>query len=503
MSAVRCLALSFALGHIAVATGATFTVTNTNDAGPGSLRQAIIDANAASGADTIAFNIPGAGPHSIQISSSLPGITGPVTIDGYTQPGSAVNKATLATNAVIRIELRPATPFAPGVQSLALLNGSAGSTIRGLAINRFNGSQLTASLNATDCVIAGNFIGTSPSGTVGYPTTPDSTSGLSIQGARCRIGGSTAADRNLISGLSGTGVFVNGDAIVVEGNLIGTQAPGFPALPNVRGITISNPASSPLEIRIGGSNSGGLRRGNIIAGNSEDGIFVQGGEAHQILGNWIGQSVVVPYIPNGRHGIHLTGGRFIDIGLPTSATAENWIVGNGGSGVFLSGPPINSSGPQGVQIVRNVIGENVGLDIDLAVNGVPGVTPNDAGDGDQGPNTLVNFPVIERVVWTGNPGSTQIRARLVASQPSTPHVIDFYNPIFCHPSGHGGSAQFLGRINVTTDASGQATADLTTTTRLDRGFVTATATRGPELSTSEFSRCVIADKLLADGLEAP
>ncbi len=44
---------------------ATFTVLNTNDSGPGSLRQAILDANATPGADTIAFNIPGSGIHTI------------------------------------------------------------------------------------------------------------------------------------------------------------------------------------------------------------------------------------------------------------------------------------------------------------------------------------------------------------------------------------------------------------------------------------------------------
>jgi hypothetical protein len=35
---------------------ATFTVTNTNDSGAGSLRQAVLDANAAAGADTIVFD---------------------------------------------------------------------------------------------------------------------------------------------------------------------------------------------------------------------------------------------------------------------------------------------------------------------------------------------------------------------------------------------------------------------------------------------------------------
>lgn len=66
-------------------------VTNTDDSGSGSLRQAILDANANTGLDTIAFNIPGSGVHTINLTSALPTITDPVVIDGYTQPGSSAN----------------------------------------------------------------------------------------------------------------------------------------------------------------------------------------------------------------------------------------------------------------------------------------------------------------------------------------------------------------------------------------------------------------------------
>src|SRR5438128_722268 len=67
----------------------TFTVLNTNDSGAGSLRQAILDANAAAGADVINFNIGGGGVQTISPTSILPQITSPVTIDGTTQPGLA------------------------------------------------------------------------------------------------------------------------------------------------------------------------------------------------------------------------------------------------------------------------------------------------------------------------------------------------------------------------------------------------------------------------------
>ncbi|MDH5727130.1 MAG: DUF4347 domain-containing protein, partial [Nitrospira sp.] len=68
---------------------ATYTVTNTNDAGAGSLRQAITNANANGGTDTIVFNIPAAlvsGAHTINVLSALPTITGAVIVNGATEP---------------------------------------------------------------------------------------------------------------------------------------------------------------------------------------------------------------------------------------------------------------------------------------------------------------------------------------------------------------------------------------------------------------------------------
>ena len=65
----------------------TFVVSNTNDSGAGSLRQAILDANGSIGTDDIAFNIPGAGPHTISPLTDLPWISGQTSIDGWTQGG--------------------------------------------------------------------------------------------------------------------------------------------------------------------------------------------------------------------------------------------------------------------------------------------------------------------------------------------------------------------------------------------------------------------------------
>jgi len=107
---VRLLPLAFGCALILCAGGlraATFTVTNTNDSGPGSLRQAILDANASPGADLISFNIPGSGGHTISPQTALPALTdyAGVTLDGYTQPGSSPNTLVVGDNAVVAIEI--------------------------------------------------------------------------------------------------------------------------------------------------------------------------------------------------------------------------------------------------------------------------------------------------------------------------------------------------------------------------------------------------------------
>src|SRR5215211_2773607 len=97
------LALSVMGGRAAHAVPTTFTVTNTNDSGAGSLRQAIFVANANLGADTINFNIPGSGVKTISPDSELPNITEAVTINGYTQGDAHPNTLARGNNAVLNI----------------------------------------------------------------------------------------------------------------------------------------------------------------------------------------------------------------------------------------------------------------------------------------------------------------------------------------------------------------------------------------------------------------
>ncbi len=149
----------------------SLVVTNTNDSGPGSLRQAILDANANPGLDTITFDIPGTGVQTISPTSPLPSITDPVVIDGYTQPGASqnTNGPGLGDNAVLLIDL-DGSRVGQVVGGLRIDAGA--STVRGLAITGFgfgaSGSAfLTGAIllhNQGGNVIEGNFLGTDATG---------------------------------------------------------------------------------------------------------------------------------------------------------------------------------------------------------------------------------------------------------------------------------------------------------------------------------------------------
>ena len=131
-------------------------MTNVSDNGPGSLRQAIIDANNRPGRDRIVFAIPGDGPHSLRPLTELPSITAPVVIDGYTQPGARPNTAEVGTNAVLKIELdgslaadQAGSSF--GSNGLTIL--APRSVVRGFIINRFEDSGIRIEPDANRSVV--------------------------------------------------------------------------------------------------------------------------------------------------------------------------------------------------------------------------------------------------------------------------------------------------------------------------------------------------------------
>jgi hypothetical protein len=490
------------------AVAATYTVTNTNDAGIGSLRQAMLDANANPGLDTIAFNIPGTGPHSIVVASLLPGISSPVLIDGYTQPGAAANTAATGSNAVIRIELRPGGTLSGG---LSLLVGSQGSTIRGLAINRFRSLAINVTGGGADCVITGNFIGTDPGGSIGYPAAVvASQTGITVSGDRCRVGGTSRADRNIISGFNGIGLHVSGSDVVVQGNLIGTDRLGTTAIPNRRGISVgaTGPGTTTLNALIGGDNSGSVSvPRNVISGNTVAGVEIVSGQGHRVEGNIIGLvsfPIFLSPLPNGEAGIVVRGGTEHDIGAFSGDVGRRNLIGrNGGPGILLFGPASSGAGPQGVFIGANDFVTNDGLAIDLSLTQQgDGVTPNDPFDADEGPNGLQNFPVLTSVSYPA-PGQTRVHGQL-HSRANTSFRIDLYRSTSCDPAGHGPGASWLDQFVVTTNAAGNGSFARTLAADHTTGFATATATWLGDYATSEFSACRAfgrGDFIFRDGFE--
>ena len=182
----------------------TFTVTNTNDSGAGSLRQAILDANATTGADTINFAIPGTGAHTIAPDTELPQITDPVSINGYSQPGAQPNTRAVGSGAILEIELSGAD----AVSGAGLYITAANSTIKGLVINRWTHGIIIGASNATGNEVVGNYIGTDATGTKDLGNSAD---GVYIGEAPDNtIGGAAVAGRNVISGNSGNGIYVTG-----------------------------------------------------------------------------------------------------------------------------------------------------------------------------------------------------------------------------------------------------------------------------------------------------
>jgi CSLREA domain-containing protein len=416
----RIAAIAAVLGALGVASPAsalTFTVNETGDAGDVSLadtvcdssatageqctlRAAIQEANDESGGDDIDFNVPGAGVHTIAPATNFPVLTSPVDIDGFTQPGAAPNTNPVGEpiNATLLIELDgsgdPDRSSSFGLETQA---GSGGTTIRGLAINRFGTGVL---FRAGPVDVTGNFIGTDATGTIDEGNDFDAI--FSFSGGGFEIGGVDPEDRNLLSGNGRDGV-TGSTPVEVLGNYIGTEADG----------------KSPLGNAFNGVS--GFTSGNVIGGPGE---------------------------------------------------AGNVIAFNGANGVELHNPNMGSP------ILGNRIYGNGGLGIDL---GADGVTPNDDGDADAGPNEHQNFPVIKSA-RTGD-GQTKVVAKLN----STPSSI-FDLELFANKAGGREGRKPLGSFGVITDAGGDGKLRLTLGEKVRVGRrLTGTATNSND-STSEFSK---------------
>ncbi len=349
-------------------------VTTTANAGPGSLRQAILDANFNPGPDTIVFNLPGFGTQTISPDPGLPPISSPVTIDGYTQPGAFSGISSDGLDRVISIEIYG------GVADTGVVPGfhiqTSNCLVRGLVINGFSGPGLWLD-NAHSNRIEGNFIGTEETGT---EARRNIRGGILISNSvNNRIGGTNAAARNVISGNGGNGLLITGSGAsnnVVMGNFIGTDVSGAGALGNTAdGVAMEGTFFNVI------SPPGGSASYNRIGGNGGNGVRIAGGASNWVQANVIGYGTVFDAVlPNGRngvlitnspgnvigennvccnlgHGILITGSAAIDNRVQANAfgaladLGPQSMVGNQGDGVRLEGAPANN-------VLGNVIGRN-------------------------------------------------------------------------------------------------------------------------------------------------
>jgi parallel beta-helix repeat protein len=333
------------------ANSTTYTVTNTNDAGAGSLRQAITDVNIYPGTHTIAFNIPTSDPNYISAQGVwriTPQTTLPIImrsnllIDGTTQTTNQGNTNPDGPEILLDGNHQFGSDFAFHVYN------SAGVIIQGFIIGRFTvGIEMSGSSSQNN-IIRGNYIGCNYNAT----DTLSNTHGIEILSGphNNTIGGSTVSDRNILSGNNHTGIrVVNSNSNIIKGNYVGLNRTGNAALRNYDGISIEGTSKYNM---IGGYIAADR---NNVSGNVAYGIPVFGGGCFYniIAGNYIGTDITGSFSVPNTYGVLFDDGASYNMLGGKTAGAGNLLSGNSGYGVFLYNP-----GTQKDTVLGNLIGTN-------------------------------------------------------------------------------------------------------------------------------------------------
>ncbi|MFZ6021488.1 MAG: hypothetical protein ACOYXO_17975, partial [Chloroflexota bacterium] len=346
---------------------AVYNVTTTADSGAGSLRQAILDANANPGADTITFAIGAPGSQqTIQPLSALPTISDPVTVDGWSQGGAGYTGPPL-------VELNGALA---GSQVFGLTITAGSSTVRGLVINGFVGGGFAGGIRLQtggNNWLYGNYIGTDFAGA----TRVANQRGVWIDGGSSnnRIGTNAdgvndAAERNVISANIDQNIWIYQPATTgnkIMGNYIGLNASGTAAVGTnnqtvaTSGILVQE--SSYTVIGTDGDGQGDALEGNLIGGNIYN-VYLTGTSPNRSHHNRVSGNLI---------GTDLSGTASVGIqveGVRVYVTEDN-VVGTNGDGVSdaLEGNLISGNSDWGILVqqtgaLNNVIaGNKIGTDI--------------------------------------------------------------------------------------------------------------------------------------------
>jgi Right handed beta helix region len=319
----------------------TITVTTANDSGPGSLRQAILDANANPDFNFINFNIPGACPRVIAVTSAdLPSIVNGVRIDGWTQPGSVANTRTKGDNATRCIVLAGGNARRRGLSFAGASDEQF--WLQGLAFSGFkpatNDGAALRIVGGSNNLIWGNQFGGTLSSSAGSLVLQPSDTNIELTGpSKSAVGGDLPAQRNVIADAIFDGVRITSltlgmltnssiDNDIID-NLIGSYGGQLTSPENGNG----------TGIRI--ETSGNTVRDNTIIHNGQDGIWMEAAGAHHnvIQDNLIGIRDRIcagmfcfgGAAGNGRHGL------FVDFGPHDNVIYRNIIRNNAQNGVFI------------------------------------------------------------------------------------------------------------------------------------------------------------------------
>ena len=350
----------------------TYTVTNTNDGGDGSLRAGIFYADANDGT-LIRFNIPGHGVHTIRPTSPLPALLAPTVIDGSTQPDyDPLHGPVIALDGSAAGQVGGLTIFTShcSVTALTVSNFPAyGIGIINSAFNRLQYNFIYGNHHAKGFgnlgsgvyivggqaqfnVLLSNYIGGDPTGqAVGNDV------GVTVAGGAAynTIGGEDDVQSNEISGNRLTGVRLQDGASwnVVQGNYIGVHAPN-----GNDGVLIFDGAHDNVV----GSTTHDAFRFNSISGNHGYGVHIYGSGTTQnlvrnsLIGNVIGPDDTPYPLPNAQGGVRIEGGASENTIGGQFEASGNFISGNAEPGGVVSGVAISDSGTSYNVVQGNWIG---------------------------------------------------------------------------------------------------------------------------------------------------
>jgi len=382
------------------ASPATYVVTSNADSGPGTLRQALLNANANPSHDTIEFG--GAFSGVITLTSPLPVISHPIHINPQLNC-----YIPLATHSLVEVSGSLAGASASG---LVFTSTASGSTVAGMSLHGFG--QDAIQIHGDNMTVSCNRLGTA--------TKSNGGAGVRVSGMNNAIGANrrTAVLKekqgnilaNNLYGIIISGVGAQGN--IVNDNYIGTSP--------TQGLEAGNrEAGAFVDAGAGGTNL----NWNYIA-NNKVGIHLQASGANNVMrNNAIGWGLYGDAQPNIEDGI-----RIRDTG--NVQVLGNAIHNNGASGVSIGGTS------NGVQLRSNNLSNNALQGIDLNADG--NVAVNDARDLDGGANGNQNYPILTHFEVLDNGLTTQFY--LVGTLNSTPNSgfgLDLFSVDTCDASGYG------------------------------------------------------------------